>query len=176
MEGGAALDRAARRRRHPFRCIFLRIASGTIRLRPARVVRDGEALGLRSVAPLDRIGGASPTPQLPGDDPRVHVQVAEDVWAVTRSGSRAARGYRYQDDVAAWLCAQVVTGGVDADVLVPEGFEDVSCEGASAWQVQVKSRQDHRSDFTAAEAAQHVLAVAESDARRRAAGWAAGRS
>jgi len=82
------------------------------------------------------------------------------VWAGSRSGSRAARGYHYQDDVAAWLCAQVLAGAIDAEVIVPEGFEDVSCEGASAWQVQAKSRQDHRSDFTAAEAAQHVLALA----------------
>ena len=62
---------------------------------------------------------------------------------------------------------QVLAGEIDADVIVPEGFEDVSCEGASAWQVQVKSRQDHRSDFTAADAAQHVLAVAASDEQRR---------
>ncbi|MBD7918626.1 hypothetical protein H9657_10110 [Cellulomonas sp. Sa3CUA2] len=64
----------------------------------------------------------------------------------------------------------MLAGGIDADVLVPEGFEDVSCEGASAWQVQVKSRQDRRNDFTAAEAAQHVLAVAASDEQRRALG------
>lgn len=104
------------------------------------------------------------------DSPNDDTSVPESVWARTRSGSRAARGYHYQDDVAAWLCVKVLAGDVDAHVVVPEGFEDVSCEGASAWQVQVKSRQDHRSDFTAAEAAQHVLAVAARDEQRRAAG------
>ena len=54
----------------------------------------------------------------------------------------------------------MLAGEIEADALVPEGFEDASCEGAEHWQIQVKSRQTRRGDFTAAEAAQHVLALA----------------
>jgi len=61
-----------------------------------------------------------------------------------------------------WLCSKLLAAEIDADVLVPEGFEDASCEGSSPWQVQVKSRQHRRGDFSAAEAAQHVLALAVS--------------
>lgn len=64
----------------------------------------------------------------------------------------------------------MLVGEIDAGVVTPEGFEDVSCEGASPWQVQVKSRQDHRSDFSAADAAQHVLALGARDEDRRRSG------
>lgn len=122
-----------------------------------------------------RRGARRPTPQTrrpvtsqphPGTSPQSDASAAERAWAETRSGARSARGYHYQDDVATWLCAQILAGSIDADVLVPEGHEDVTCEGASGWQVQIKSRQDHLRDFTAAEAAQHVLKVAENDEKR----------
>lgn len=43
----------------------------------------------------------------------------------------------------------------------------MTCEGTSDWQVQIKSRQDHLSDFSVAEAARHVLNVAEADRKRQ---------
>jgi hypothetical protein len=37
--------------------------------------------------------------------------------------------------------------------IVPEGLEDLSCEGADAWHVQVKSRQARVGDFPTGRAA-----------------------
>jgi hypothetical protein len=41
--------------------------------------------------------------------------------------------------------------------IVPEGLEDLSCEGADAWHVQVKSRQARVGDFPAGRAAGVVI-------------------
>ena len=41
--------------------------------------------------------------------------------------------------------------------MVPEGFEDVSLEGGSSWHVPIKSRTQPRGQFSASEAAGHIL-------------------
>ena len=41
----------------------------------------------------------------------------------------------------------MASAGIAADVLVPEGFEDMSVEGAGPLHVQVKSRVQHRGRF-----------------------------
>ncbi|WP_253870468.1 hypothetical protein [Promicromonospora umidemergens] len=53
---------------------------------------------------------------------------------------------------------------------MPEGDEDLSCEGPQSWDVQVKSRQERIGDFSASEVAGHLLDIAERRARREAAG------
>ncbi|MFE7484182.1 hypothetical protein [Streptomyces sp. NPDC057552] len=91
---------------------------------------------------------------------------AESLWTKTRSGAQASRGFHYQDAVGAWLCGRVLSGALVAERIVPEGFEDLSCEGQSPWHVQVKSRQEKVGDFTASDVAEHLVAMAEAHARR----------
>ena len=95
---------------------------------------------------------------------------AESLWTQTRSGARAGRGFHYQDAVGAWLCGRVLSGRLAIDRIVPEGFEDLSCEGPAPWHVQVKSRQERVGDFTAADVAGHLVAMAKAHAKRAAAG------
>jgi hypothetical protein len=114
-----------------------------------------------------RTGPASETPgpsTITEDDPRVRL------WADTRAGPRAGRGFHYQDVVGAWLCGQLLQGDLMVEHIVPEGFEDLSCEGAAPWHVQAKSRQEQVGDFTNGEVAQHVLDLAAGNAKRDAAG------
>jgi len=37
-----------------------------------------------------------------------------------------------------WLAARSLAGRLMVEQIVPEGLEDLSCEGADAWHVQVK--------------------------------------
>jgi hypothetical protein len=79
------------------------------------------------------------------------------LWSSTRHGATAGRGFHYQDAVLAWLGTRMLTGELQLDRLVPEGIEDVSCEGPHATQVQVKSRQERVGDYRASEVAQFLL-------------------
>ncbi|PFG43358.1 hypothetical protein ATJ88_2044 [Isoptericola jiangsuensis] len=56
------------------------------------------------------------------------------------------------------------------DAVVPEGFEDLSCEGSDGWHVQVKSRQARVGDFAISDVAEHLLALFTQHAARIAAG------
>lgn len=80
-----------------------------------------------------------------------------DHWLGSRSGARAGRGFHFQDAVGAWLAALVACGELDADSVTPEGLEDVVLEGATSWQIQVKSRVEHLGDFSPSLASHHVL-------------------
>ncbi|WP_123816979.1 hypothetical protein [Kitasatospora cineracea] len=97
---------------------------------------------------------------------------AEALWMTTRSGARAGRGFHYQDVVGAWLCGRVLSGALEADRILPEGLEDLSCEGRTSWHVQVKSRQERIGDFTVPEVAEHLLAMAQAHTKRQQAGVA----
>ena len=77
--------------------------------------------------------------------------------AQSRSGAISGRGYHYQDAVGAWLGLRILTGKTVAERLVPEGLEDLSCEGNSSLDVQVKSRQARVGDFPQSRAAGHIL-------------------
>lgn len=94
----------------------------------------------------------------------------EALWTATRSGARAVRGFHYQDAVGAWLCGRVLSGALVADRIVPEGLEDLSCDGTTSWHVQVKSRQERIGDFTVPGVADHLVAMAEAHAKREQAG------
>jgi hypothetical protein len=78
-------------------------------------------------------------------------------WEGSRSGAIAGRGYHFQDVIGAWLAARVVSGELAVERIVPEGLEDMSCEGADAWHVQVKSRQARVGDFPITKAAGFVV-------------------
>ena len=79
------------------------------------------------------------------------------LWDRGRSGARSGRGFHFQDAVGAWLAAQIASVRIAADVLVPEGFEDMSVEGASPLHVQVKSRVQHLGRFPVGDAVKHIL-------------------
>lgn len=84
-------------------------------------------------------------------------QELADLWSYTGSGATAGRGFHYQEAVSAWLAASVFARRLDADRLVPEGYEDVSLEGADDWYIQIKSRQRRKGDFGNTEAANDVV-------------------
>ncbi|WP_143086756.1 hypothetical protein [Lentzea flaviverrucosa] len=54
--------------------------------------------------------------------------------------------------------------------VVPESLEDLSVEGADACHVQVKSRQEHKGDFTARQAARFLLELFELHVSRERSG------
>lgn len=76
----------------------------------------------------------------------------DQIWAQSRAGSHAGRGFHYQDAVAAELAILAWAGKLPIKKLTPEGLEDVSIELADrAVHLQAKSRREHRGEFTAAE-------------------------
>jgi hypothetical protein len=82
--------------------------------------------------------------------------VSPELWAATRAGARAGRGFRYQDAVAAQLAAR---GWRDEgwSAVIPEGVDDIALHGNdSSWLVQAKSRHDPRGRFATAEIADHL--------------------
>jgi hypothetical protein len=81
----------------------------------------------------------------------------DEQWQGGRSGAIAGRGYHFQDVIGTWLAARTLGGQLMVEQIVPEGLEDLSCEGADAWHVQVKSRQARVGDFPAARAAGAVI-------------------
>lgn len=94
------------------------------------------------------------------------------LWVQSRSGARAGRGFHYQDVVGAWLCGRVMSGDLSVERIVPEGWEDLSCEGPGNWHVQVKSRQARVGDFPLGEVAQHLIKMAAQHDKRMKAGLA----
>src|SRR3954462_1930728 len=65
-----------------------------------------------------------------GPDPDRDLSTLLDAqWHSSRHGAIAGRGYHYQDDVGSWLAARMLAGLVAVDRLVPEGLDDLSCEG-----------------------------------------------
>lgn len=75
----------------------------------------------------------------------------------TRAGSHAGRGFRYQDAVAVYLCAQGFVGESKYGAVVPEGGDDLELrKSCSRTLAQVKSRRDHLGPFTAHAAAAFI--------------------
>lgn len=98
------------------------------------------------------------------------IQIDATLWANSRSGARAGRGFRYQDAVGAWLATQIWAGTLDAKALVPEGLDDLTMHGGAVEiRVQAKARHDPRGCFTTAELAKTLIksaATIEPDALR----------
>jgi hypothetical protein len=79
-----------------------------------------------------------------------------ELWASTRAGARAGRGFRYQDVATALLAVQSWSGAEWTSV-VPEGVDDATLHGpAREFRVQAKSRHDPRGLFSAVEVATHI--------------------
>ena len=76
----------------------------------------------------------------------------DELWAQSRAGSHAGRGFHYQDAVATELAVPAWRGELAALRLIPEGLEDVSLElPAHRLHLQAKSRRAHRGDFAGSE-------------------------
>lgn len=68
---------------------------------------------------------------------------------LTRAGSHAGRGFRYQDAVAVYFCAKEYSGQGHHGSVFPEGGDDLELRSATARTlVQVKSRRDHLGPFS----------------------------
>lgn len=79
---------------------------------------------------------------------------------MSRSGSHAGRGFRYQHAVSAWLAVQVWGGKRSPEIVVPEGADDVELRGRNGRiLVQVKSRRGHLGDFSVADVAGFIRAL-----------------
>lgn len=81
-----------------------------------------------------------------------------ELWASSRAGARAGRGFRFQDAAAAWLATRIWAGEIDATTLVAEGVDDITLHGGAAEiRVQAKSRHDPRGLFATAELADVII-------------------
>ena len=78
-------------------------------------------------------------------------------WRGSRSGSRASRGFHFQDAVGAWLASRMVSGDLTIDSLVPEGFDDLQLDAPESVQIEVKSRQGRLGRFPIGTAANQIL-------------------
>ncbi|MYS20482.1 hypothetical protein GA0115240_12043 [Streptomyces sp. DvalAA-14] len=107
-----------------------------------------------------------------GGSGRTQATERRRLWAESRSGARAGRGFHYQDVVGAWLCGRVMSGDLAVERIVPEGWEDLSCEGSDNWHVQVKSRQARVGGFLPGDVARYLLKMAAQHDKRMKAGLA----
>ena len=80
-----------------------------------------------------------------------------ELWDSSRSGSRASRGFHFQDAVGAWFASRLASGNLAFDRLVPEGFDDLQLEGKKPLQIEVKSRQGRLGPFPVGAAANHIV-------------------
>ena len=80
-----------------------------------------------------------------------------DAWRDSRAGSRAGRGFHFQDAVGAWVASRLASGDLAADRLIPEGFDDLQIEAVDPVQVEVKSRQNRLGPFPVGVAASHIV-------------------
>lgn len=80
-----------------------------------------------------------------------------DLWAKTRAGARAGRGFRYQDAVCSALAVDAWAATTPWTAVVPEGLDDATLHGrALEIRVQIKSRHDPRGEFTLKEVAEYL--------------------
>jgi len=85
------------------------------------------------------------------------ILIDPDLWARTRAGARAGRGFRYQDTVCAALAIDSWTGTSAWTAVVPEGLDDVTLHGSTLEiRAQIKSRHDPRGEFTLNEVAEYL--------------------
>ena len=78
-------------------------------------------------------------------------------WQGSRAGSRASRGFHFQDVVGAWFASRLASGELAVDRIVPEGFDDLQLDADEPVQVEVKSRQGRLGPFPVGAAASHIV-------------------
>lgn len=88
------------------------------------------------------------------------ILVDPDLWAKTRAGARAGRGFRYQDAICAALAVQAWADDAPWTAVIPEGLEDATLHGANLEiRAQIKSRHNPRNHFSLSEIAGHVATM-----------------
>jgi hypothetical protein len=91
-----------------------------------------------------------------------------DLWAASRSGARAGRGFRYQDLVATLIVLSLWSEGEATALVTPEGYDDISVQSRTGSHfIQVKSRRETAGDFPATELRKHLRSVAAAWVKRR---------
>lgn len=81
-------------------------------------------------------------------------------WKISRHGSHAGRGFRYQDAVAADLATQAFAGDGEVLILIPEGLDDVTLVRTDGTvHSQVKSRRGYRGEFSPHETAGYLASL-----------------
>jgi hypothetical protein len=94
----------------------------------------------------------------------------DELWADSRAGSHAGRGFHYQDAIATELAIRAWRGELALARMIPEGLEDVSLElDVHPLHLQAKSRRSHRGDFTDSDLADAWRRLAKRAAADRAA-------
>src|SRR6266511_74537 len=120
----------------------------------------------------------SPTggrPQPPAVRPGAQIASGEPaLWAASRAGARAGRGFRVQDAVSTLLLVEGWAGesAVGVRAVVPEGLEDATLllGGGGRAHAQVKSRRASIGDYSRAELVRLIREVAGDHVRRSRAG------
>lgn len=106
----------------------------------------------------------SPLPESP-------TEPQTDLWAASRSGARAGRGFRYQDLIATLVALRLWDEGEATALVTPEGYDDISVQSISELRfIQVKSRRESAGDFPASELRKDLRSVAKAWVKRRDAG------
>lgn len=106
-----------------------------------------------------------PSQPEPGLDPTLG-----QLWAKSRRGGWAGRGFRYQDEVGTWLACRMLSGELAVEHIVPEGLDDIDCAGHEMWHVQAKSIADSDGIFRKDKAATFIAAAWRQLERARRAG------
>lgn len=100
--------------------------------------------------------------------PDLPTEPQSDLWAASRSGARAGRGFRYQDLVTALIVLSLWSEGDATALVTPEGYDDISVQsGTGSHFIQVKSRRETAGEFPATELRKHLRSVAAAWVKRR---------
>lgn len=86
-----------------------------------------------------------------------------ELWAKTRAGARAGRGFRYQDAATAWFIVEAWAGKRPWTVAIPEGLEDTTLHNPKdgfEFRVQIKSKHDSQGKFSPGEVAAYLVIAA----------------
>ncbi|WP_284085057.1 hypothetical protein [Acinetobacter haemolyticus] len=79
---------------------------------------------------------------------------------MSRSGSHAGRGFRYQDAVGVWLLVKSYADELPRGEIIPEGRDDYEVRYVQHTSlIQVKSRRDHMGPFPISETANFIRAL-----------------
>ena len=96
-------------------------------------------------------------PQSPIEAPDEPESWHSSEWRGSRAGSRASRGFHFQDAVGAWFASRLASGDLAIDHLIPEGLDDLQLDAPEPTQVEVKSRQGRLGRFPVATTAKHIV-------------------
>lgn len=90
------------------------------------------------------------------------------LWAISRAGARAGRGFRYQNMVATLVVLRLWSEGDATALVTPEGYDDISVQSLSgSFFIQVKSRRESAGDFAPTNLRKDLRSLAKAWVKRR---------